>query len=112
MVLVFFLFLQSMRFEMKNIFLLLLLVFISSPVLYADGGPPPPPGCECCAGLEGTIGDINTPLGFCIDKCNNEPSGNYCGDAVPINRDILIFLLLGVSLGGYFFYKSHKKNLH
>lgn len=109
MVLVFFLFLQSMRFEMKNIFLVVtILLIVNTGYSQCDGSIPPPPPqglCECNLDFDPTTCTYVEGLSYqeCVEA-------NGC--AVPINSNIFFLFASAISLGGYFFYKSHKKNLH
>ena len=90
---------------MKNIFLLLLFAFLSVNYVNAQGIPPPPTDCETCQEMFDNDAITAEQLATCLQA-------NNCSTGIPINSNIFFLFASAISLGGYFFYKSHKKNLH
>lgn len=94
-----------MKIEMKKFFLFLMFAFLSVQINYGqvgDGPPIPPIDCEACDELQAD---------GLVQEAENCRVANGC-TTFSINSSILFLFASAISLGSYFFYKNHKKNLH
>lgn len=102
-----------MKFLMKKYILALCFTFLCLQYNYGQyDGPPPPPGCECCAGLAGSQFDPGTPLGACVDECDNDPEGDFCSDTLPLDSNIFLLFGLAITFGAYSVYQNKKRLLN
>ena len=94
-----------MKFLMKKYILALCFTVLCLQISFSQG-PPTPPGCECCAGLAGAA------LITCVTNCDNDPEGDYCSDALPLDSNIFLLFGLAITFGAYSVYQNKKRLLN